>query len=45
MSPIPLNFDPISFVMALIMIVMNAIQLYWNRPQLAAPPPDANAEP
>jgi hypothetical protein len=35
MSSIPLNFVPISFIMALIMIIMNAIQLYWARPQRA----------
>jgi hypothetical protein len=42
MSSIPLNFDPISFVMALIMIIMNAIQLYWARPQRAGFQPGPN---
>jgi hypothetical protein len=42
MSSIPLNFDPISFIMALIMIIMNAIQLYWARPQRAGFQPGPN---
>ena len=42
MSSIPLNFDPISFLMALIMIIMNAIQLYWARPQRAGFQPGPN---
>jgi hypothetical protein len=45
MSPIPLNFDPISFIMALIMIIIALIQLHWSRPQRAGPQPDANADP
>jgi hypothetical protein len=44
MSPIPLNFDPIAFIMTLIMMIMAAIQLYWSRPQRAGPQPDANAD-
>jgi hypothetical protein len=31
--------------MALIMIIMAAIQLHWSRPQRAGPQPDANADP
>jgi len=41
----PLNFDPIAFIMTLIMIIMTAIQLHWSRPQRAGPHPDANADP
>jgi hypothetical protein len=45
MSPIPLNFDPISFIMALIMVIMAAIQLHWTRPQRAGMQPGANVNP
>jgi hypothetical protein len=41
----PLNFDPIAFVMALIMMIMAAIQLHWTRPQRAGFQPGANAGP
>jgi hypothetical protein len=41
----PLNFDPIAFVMALIMMIMAAIQLHWTRPQRTGLRPGANVTP
>ena len=36
MSSMPLNFDPVAFVMAILTLALTALQLYWSRPQRGA---------
>jgi len=45
MFSMPLSFDPIALITALIMIIMAAIQLHWTRPQRLGHPPGANVGP
>jgi hypothetical protein len=36
MPSMPLNFDPIALVMAILNLGLTALQLYWARPQRGA---------